>query len=101
MSSALWCRCLPVDGFMMFPFMIFHDILLDAGSFLEPRLGSGFCEAVKTIFQSLVLAGTGHKLDPMSTVLVVMLMSGLLLLVVVVFNRLVAWRHSLPRFHPI
>lgn len=47
------------------------------------------CEAAKTIFQALVLSGKGQKLDPLSTVLVVMPMSGLLLISVLLFNNLV------------
>lgn len=50
---------------------------------------ASFCEAAKTIFQALVLSGKGQKLDPMSTVLVVMPMSGLLLGLVLLFNNLV------------
>ncbi|CAL1128001.1 unnamed protein product [Cladocopium goreaui] len=47
------------------------------------------CEAAKTIFQALVLSGKGQKLDPLSTVLVVMPMSGLLLISVLLFKNLV------------
>mmetsp|Transcript_95226 Transcript_95226/g.116590 ORF Transcript_95226/g.116590 Transcript_95226/m.116590 type:complete len:352 (-) Transcript_95226:104-1159(-) len=50
---------------------------------------ASFCEAAKTIFQALVLTGKGQKLDPLSTVLVVMPMSGLLLVGVLLFNNLV------------
>lgn len=50
---------------------------------------ASFCEAAKTIFQALVLNGKGQKLDPLSTVLVIMPMSGLLLGGVLLFNNLV------------
>lgn len=50
---------------------------------------ASFCEAAKTIFQALVLSGKGQKLDPLSTVLVIMPMCGLLLGSVLLFNNLV------------
>ena len=49
--------------------------------------GSSTCEAAKTICQSLVLAGP-RRLDPLSTVLVVMPMSGVILAVVLLINNL-------------
>eukprot|EP00435_Cladocopium_sp_Y103_P057939 s252_g20.t1 len=51
------------------------------------QAGSSTCEAAKTICQSLVLSGP-RKLDPLSTVLVVMPVSGLFLGFVLLVNNL-------------
>lgn len=75
MVAATW-SC--VEGELNFSFL----------GFMVQATG-GLCEAAKTIFQSLVLSGKGQKLDPMSTVLVVMPMSGLCLTSVLLFNDLV------------
>lgn len=50
---------------------------------------SSLCECAKTIFQALVLSGKGQKLDPLSSVLVVMPVCGLILFAVLLFNSFV------------
>lgn len=50
------------------------------------QVTAGVCEAMKTILQSLLLAGKGFKLDPMSLVLTLMPMCGLLLSGVLIFH---------------
>lgn len=52
------------------------------------QVTAGVCEATKTILQSLLLAGKGFKLDPMSMVLTLMPMCGLLLSGVLIFHIL-------------
>eukprot|EP00438_Fugacium_kawagutii_P005710 Skav208064 [mRNA] locus=scaffold936:63011:77170:- [translate_table: standard] len=54
-------------------------------------------EAAKTIFTALILSGKGQKLDPLSTVLVVMPVTGVVLYMVVLFNNLVVTLGFVPQ----
>mmetsp|Transcript_46267 Transcript_46267/g.86394 ORF Transcript_46267/g.86394 Transcript_46267/m.86394 type:complete len:340 (-) Transcript_46267:137-1156(-) len=52
------------------------------------QASSSLAEAAKTILQSLALAhGSGAKLDPLSAVLIIMPLCGLLLLMVIIFHH--------------
>mmetsp|Transcript_49971 Transcript_49971/g.119256 ORF Transcript_49971/g.119256 Transcript_49971/m.119256 type:complete len:347 (-) Transcript_49971:104-1144(-) len=88
-----------IEKFSTGPAVILVTMLLATWSCVEGELNfslAGFltqgtaslCEAAKTIFQCLVLSGP-RRLDPLSTVLVVMPMCGFLLMTVVVFNNVV------------
>eukprot|EP00438_Fugacium_kawagutii_P030055 Skav218601 [mRNA] locus=scaffold2815:7889:9830:- [translate_table: standard] len=85
--SVLFCATIScVEGEMHFSLL----------GFLVQFSASTF-EGAKTIFTALILSGKGQKLDPLSTVLVVMPLTGVLLYMVVLFNNLVVTLGFVPQ----